>query len=384
MVEHSIQYLRTDQVGSLLRPEWLKDVYRRRGEGLADDDEVRAAQDTAVRQVVANQESAGVRVITDGELVRLNFQDSFTSSVAGLAQWTDNTIQAYERRVMGARPLERWEVAGFDDQGRPVNPRHPALDRLRLVRNRPLEEYVFASSITSRPVKVTMVGVDRLAERFDAARSQHVYPSVDDFVSDVVEIQRTMIRQLRDAGCRYIQIDEPSYTAYVDRPSLDQMRARGEDPAVNLERSIRADNAVIDGFDDVTFGIHLCRGNQRSMWHRQGSYDEIAEQLFAGLRHHRLLLEYDTERAGGFEPLRFVPKDKVVVLGLVSTKDPMLESPDDLKRRIDWASRFVPLEQLALSPQCGFASTVVGNVLDEDDQWRKLRLIERVAREVWT
>ncbi len=151
----------------------------------------------------------------------------------------------------------------------------------------------------------------------------------------------------------------------------------------NLKRSLRADKEIIRGFEGLTFGIHLCRGNQRSMWHREGTYDAIAERLFAELNHDRFLLEYDTERAGTFEPLRFVPKGKVVVLGLVSTKVPEMETPDDLSRRIDEASRYVPLEQLAISPQCGFASDVVGNLISEDDQKRKLEVVVETARQVW-
>jgi len=161
------------------------------------------------------------------------------------------------------------------------------------------------------------------------------------------------------------------------------MRARGEDPAANFRRSLKADNDLIRGFGDVTFGIHLCRGNQRSMWHREGAYDAIAEMLFNELNHARFLLEYDSPRAGGFEPLRFVPKGKTVVLGLVSTKVAQLETIDDLKRRIDEASRYVALEQLALSPQCGFASEFVGNLVNEDDQKRKLELVVETARQVW-
>jgi 5-methyltetrahydropteroyltriglutamate--homocysteine methyltransferase len=161
------------------------------------------------------------------------------------------------------------------------------------------------------------------------------------------------------------------------------MRERGEDPDANFASGLRADNALIADFPDVTFSIHLCRGNQRSMWHREGSYDAIAEQLFSSLPHQRLLLEYDTERAGGFEPLRFVPPDKTVVLGLVSTKTPELESADALKRRIEEAARYLPLDQLAISPQCGFASDIVGNLLSEDDQWKKLELVQQVAVEVW-
>jgi 5-methyltetrahydropteroyltriglutamate--homocysteine methyltransferase len=161
------------------------------------------------------------------------------------------------------------------------------------------------------------------------------------------------------------------------------MRKRGEDPMKNLAESIKADNELLRLFENVTFGIHLCRGNQRSMWHREGSYDAIAEKLFSELRHDRLLLEYDSPRAGSFEPLRFVPKGKMVVLGLVSTKVPEIEKVEDLKRRIDQATQHIPLEQLAISPQCGFASDVVGNLISEDDQKRKLEVVVETARQVW-
>jgi len=199
----------------------------------------------------------------------------------------------------------------------------------------------------------------------------------------VVNVEREIITGLVEAGCRYVQIDAPGYTAYVDKPSLDAMRARGEDPKENFSRSLKADNAVLAGFDDVTFGIHLCRGNQRSMWHREGSYDEIAERLLNELQHDRFLFEYDTPRAGGFEPLRFLPKGKVIVLGLVSTKVAELETVDDLKRRIDAAAKYAPLDQIAISPQCGFSSDVVGNLISDDDQKRKLEVVVETARQVW-
>ena len=199
----------------------------------------------------------------------------------------------------------------------------------------------------------------------------------------MVSICRRLVTQLADAGCPYIQIDAPSYTAYVDDQSLERMRAAGIDPVARMERSMMADNAVIGGVQAVTFGMHLCRGNVRSMWHREGSYEAIAERLFNTLKHERFLLEYDTDRAGGFAPLRFVPKNKIVVLGLVSTKVPALESADELKRRIDEAARYLAVEQLALSPQCGFSSNIVGNLLSEDDQWRKFDLIREVAEDVW-
>jgi 5-methyltetrahydropteroyltriglutamate--homocysteine methyltransferase len=267
--------------------------------------------------------------------------------------------------------------------GAAILQRRPVAQKLRLVRNLPLDEYKFVSTVAGKPAKVTLVGPDRIVQRFDYQNSKSVYWSTEDFVNDVVRIEREMVRSLIDAGCQYVQIDAPSYTAYVDGPSLQEMRDRGEDPMKNLARSIKADNEILRLFDSVTFGIHLCRGNQRSMWHREGSYDAIAEMLFTELHHDRLLLEYDSARAGTFEPLRFVPKEKTVVLGLVSTKVPELETVDDLKQRIDRASKYIPLDQLAISPQCGFASDVVGNLISEDDQKRKLEVVVETARQVW-
>jgi 5-methyltetrahydropteroyltriglutamate--homocysteine methyltransferase len=199
----------------------------------------------------------------------------------------------------------------------------------------------------------------------------------------VVSVERTIIAQLAEVGCRYVGIDGPGYTAYVDGPSIEAMRARGEDPNANMERSIQADNQIIAGFPGVTFGLHMCRGNRQSMWHREGSYDAIAERLFNGLKHQRLLLEYDTKRAGSFEPLRFVPKGKLVVLGLITTKVGHTETVDELRRRIEEASRYLPVAQLALSPQCGFASSIMGNLLTEDEQFRKLDVMLEAAAKVW-
>jgi 5-methyltetrahydropteroyltriglutamate--homocysteine methyltransferase len=206
---------------------------------------------------------------------------------------------------------------------------------------------------------------------------------MDEFMADVVKVEHEIVAGVVQVGCRYVQIDAPGYTAYVDPPSLQAMRERGEDTQVNFSRSLKADNQLLEGFDEVTFGIHLCRGNQRSMWHREGTYDDIAERLLNELKHDRFLFEYDSPRAGGFEPLRFLPKGKVVVLGLVSTKVPQLEKIDDLKRRIGEASKYAPLDQLAISPQCGFSSDVVGNLISEDDQKRKLEIVVETARQVW-
>jgi 5-methyltetrahydropteroyltriglutamate--homocysteine methyltransferase len=379
----TLSRIRTDVVGSLLRPAQLKQARIQFDEGKLDYAALRAVEDQAIRQAVNLQESIGLDVITDGEYRRLNFQDSFGVSVAGFDA-APGTIHLYEERVLGSRPLQRWEIPeSGEKKGTAVSQRRPVVERLRLVKNVPLEEYLFASRIAQKPVKVTLIGPDRVTQRFDYQNSTSIYPRVDDFVADVVNVEREMIRGLVAAGCRYVQIDAPGYTAYVDPPSLAAMRQRGEDPEQNFSRSLRADNEIIRDFTGVTFGIHLCRGNQRSMWHREGSYDAIAERLFNELHHNRFLLEYDTPRAGSFEPLRYLPKGKIVVLGLVSTKVPALESVDGLKRRLDEAAKHVALDQLAISPQCGFASDVVGNLISEDEQKRKLEIVVETARQVW-
>ncbi|MBZ0216711.1 MAG: 5-methyltetrahydropteroyltriglutamate--homocysteine methyltransferase, partial [Fimbriimonadaceae bacterium] len=198
-------------------------------------------------------------------------------------------------------------------------------------------------------------------------------------------IQNEMVGGLIDAGCPYVQLDEPSYTGYVDRDTLGRIAARGEDPLENLAHAVAASNAAIAGYEGAAcFGIHICRGNRASMWHREGTYDGIAEYLFSNLKFDRLLLEYDTARAGGFEPLRFVPKGgPVVVLGLITTKTGEIESVDNLLKRIDDAQRFIDIDQLAISPQCGFASGITGNKLSEEEQWQKLEVTQETARRVW-
>jgi len=374
--------IRTDVVGSLLRPARLKEAYGERDQGKISAEELGRIEDEAIRTAVKLQEQIGLDVITDGEFRRLNFQDSFAASVSGFdARRVD--LAFVESLVREGKPLQRWDPYHIAGEGAAILQRRPVSQKLRLARNLPLEEYRFVSDLTQKPAKVTLVGPDRITQRFDYQNSKSIYWSVDDFVADVVRIEREMIRGLVDAGCRYVQIDAPSYTAYVDGPSIEEMKERGEDPMKNLTRSINADNEILRLFDGITFGIHLCRGNQRSMWHREGSYDAIAEKIFNELRHDRFLLEYDSPRAGTFEPLRFVPKGKVVVLGLVSTKVAELEKVDDLKQRIDRASKYIPLEQLAISPQCGFASDVVGNLISEDDQKRKLEVVVETARQVW-
>jgi 5-methyltetrahydropteroyltriglutamate--homocysteine methyltransferase len=377
-----LDLIRTDVVGSLLRPAVWKEGRARLESGQIDPASFAELELECIKKYVRLQESIGLDVVTDGEISRLNFQDSFGLSVSGY-ETAGESVKLHEERVAGGAPLRRWEIPDLAGPGTAVSHRRPASSRLKLVRNVPLEEYRRVAPLAKKPVKVSLIGPDRISQRFDHANSKAVYGSVDEFVDDVVAIQRRMIRELVDAGCRYVHIDAPGYTAYVDEPSLAAMRARGEDPDENFSRSLKADARVIEGFPGVTFGLHLCRGNQRSMWHREGSYDAIAERLLNELPHQRFLLEYDSPRAGSFAPLRFVPKDKVVVLGLVSTKVPELESLDELERRVEEAAKYVPLERLAVSPQCGFGSDVVGNLVSEDDQKRKLERVVEIANKVW-
>lgn len=378
-----LRRVRTDIVGSLLRPAAWKTARGRLERGEITHAAFAAIERDCIAAAVRLQEEIGLDIVSDGEISRLNFQDSFGLSVGGFDAVCETASQ-HEKRAEGAAPHKRWDLADLADPGTPVTHRRPVTQRIYLRVNVPLEEYRRVAPMAQKPATVSLIGPDRISQRFDYRKSTGIYGGLDDFVDDVVALEREMIGELVEAGCRYIHIDAPGLTAYVDEKSLDAMRARGEDPMRNLDRSLKAEAALVGGFPGVTFAIHLCRGNQRSMWHREGAYDAIAERIFNELPHERFLLEYDSPRAGGFEPLRFMPQDRIAVLGLISTKLPKLETLDDLRRRIDEAAKFVPLDCLAISPQCGFGSDVVGNLLSEDDQRRKLELVVETARRVWS
>jgi 5-methyltetrahydropteroyltriglutamate--homocysteine methyltransferase len=373
-----IPLMRVDLVGSLLRPQSVKDAFANYGVGKASATELKQAQDDAIREVVAKQVAHNLPIIVDGEFRRTSFMESF-SVVTGVEEWQTG-VKTYHEILKRADSRDSTTHKGQDPI---LLNRKRVTAPLKLLRNSLVDDYRFAQSLTDRPVKITLIGPDRIQQCYDGAASRSVYSSTDEFLRDVIAVEREMVGQLAQAGCRYVGIDGPGYTAYVDPDSLAAMRARGEEPMATMERSIRADNEVIANFPGVTFGIHICRGNRQSMWHREGHYDAIAEKLFNGLNHQRLLLEYDTQRAGGFEPLRFVPQDKIAVLGLITTKVGRVESVDELRRRIDEAARYLPLEQLALSPQCGFASSLRGNLLTEEEQFRKLDVMLETAGKVW-
>ena len=349
------------------------------GHNRIDFETLENAQNNAVADVVAKQERIGLPVVSDGEYRRINWQVSF-SIIEGWNLW-DSSWNGFVGNPSSISEGEAPHSRGVDAV---ESFKIPATGKLVLTENFPLREYEYLASVAKHPAKAMLMGPDRIAQMCDIPGSRPHYADADELLSDLVGIQRKMVGELVEAGCPYVQLDEPSYTGYVDRATLERMAARGEDPMKNLSRAVDASNGVIAGLQGkACFGIHICRGNRASMWHREGAYDGIAELLFSSLDFDRLLLEYDTERAGGFEPLRFVREEVVVVLGLVTTKTGTIETVDELVRRIENASRFIDVSQLALSPQCGFASGIAGNMLSEDQQWRKLEVIQETAQRVW-
>jgi 5-methyltetrahydropteroyltriglutamate--homocysteine methyltransferase len=249
---------------------------------------------------------------------------------------------------------------------------------------RPLceEEFVYLRAKTEHPSKVTIISAQQAAAYYDAEKSKGAYATIDAYLADVVDILRSEVEELIQIGCTYIQVDAPQYAALLDPEIREGYRKRGNDPDRLLERCIELDNAVIGNHPGIDFGIHLCRGNNQSKYYASGGYDPITA-VFSRTNFNRFLLEYDDERSGGFEPLKQVPEDRTVVLGLVTSKKPKLEPKDELKHRIEEASKYIPLDRLALSSQCGFASTEEGNHLTSDEQSAKLRLVTETTREVW-
>ena len=358
--------MRSDVVGSLLRPESLKRAWDARETGELSAPEYKAIEDRAVDAAIALQTDAGLDAITDGEMRRYAFYGHLVDSVSGFD------------RTGG------WAIAFRDEAGEETRLERPVVvSRLRRLRHLCAEEFTYLRARTDRVAKTTLPSAQQAAAYYDPEKSAGAYPTLDAYLADVVDILRDEVGELVRLGCRYVQIDAPQYAGLLDPAIRAGYERRGSDPERLLERCIELDNAVIGSHPGVTFGLHLCRGNNDSKFYASGGYDPIAARVFRGTRFQRFLLEYDDERSGGFEPLRLVPDDRTVVLGLVTTKKPALESAESLLRRIREAARFVPLERLALSPQCGFASTMRGNRVSEADQRAKLARIAEVARQVW-
>jgi methionine synthase II (cobalamin-independent) len=363
---------RADQVGSLLRPA---DLLEARRNSSISRDELTAIEDRHILDVLDRQKRAGFKIFTDGELRRTGFMGDFYESVEGLDREYDT-----DRTWKGA-PSGVGVTKGIGAPGGAV------VAKLRQTKRLTRHEVDFLGRHAPGDVKMTLPTANQFpAIAYKKGVSDRAYPTYSDFLWDIVPIMKREINALVDEGVKYIQIDAPRYSYYIDPKWRHYVEEQmGVDPEAALDEAIRVDNACIDGVkrDGVTLAMHLCRGNNRSQWYAEGGYDPIAEKLFNQLNVDRFLLEYESERAGTFDALRFVPRSKSVVLGLVSSKVPELEKPDHLIRRIDEASRYVAIENLAVSPQCGFASTMEGNLLSEEDQWRKLQLVVDAARSVW-
>jgi 5-methyltetrahydropteroyltriglutamate--homocysteine methyltransferase len=363
---------RADHVGSLLRPREILDA-RKNPE--TSPEQLAALEDRHILRVLARQKEAGLRIFTDGEFRRGGFMSGFYDSITGL----DN--QAEIARAWKGTAAPPRDKAGVGSLGGVV------VEKIRQTKRLTKHEVDFLKQHSPGDIKMTLPTANQFpAIVYKKGMSEKAYPTRSDFLWDIVPIVKAEIAALVNDGVKYIQIDAPRYSYYIDPKWRNYVRDEmGMDPDQALDEAIRADNACLEGVrrEGVTLAIHLCRGNNRSHWYAEGGYDPIAEQLFNRLNVDLFLLEYESERAGTFEPLRFVPKDKGVVLGLVSSKLPELEPRDVLVRRIDEASKFVPMENLALSPQCGFASAMEGNLLTEEEQWRKLRLVVETASAVW-
>jgi 5-methyltetrahydropteroyltriglutamate--homocysteine methyltransferase len=357
--ETAVAY-RADHVGSFLRPAELLEA-RRSG----DAERLRATEDREILRVLAKQKQLGFEIFTDGELRRRNFMSDFNDAVEGLDE-----SDAVARMWSGSTAA----VMGIVTQ------------RLRQKRRLTEHELAFMREHSPGPIKMTLPSANQFpAIAYKKGASEKAYPTPSAFLHDVATIVANECAALANEGVSYLQIDAPRYSYYMDPKWREYLHREFGEPERLLDEAIDVDNTCFRAArkPGLTLAIHLCRGNNRSQWYAEGGYDAIAEKLFNTLEVDRFLLEYDDERSGTFEPLRFVPKDKAVVLGLVSTKKGALESADALARRIDEAAKYIPLQNLALSPQCGFASMMEGNIISEEEQWAKLALVIDTVRKVW-
>jgi methionine synthase II (cobalamin-independent) len=368
LVQRTRPPFRADHVGSLLRSAALKEARARRERDEIDAAALHRIEDGEIEALIRKQEAVGLKSITDGEYRRASWQTDFLSGLDGVETiWGDRKIK-FQGGVQPKQLVPRVKAKLGNFVGHPM-----------------IEHFRFVDAHTRQTAKMTIPSPSALHFRYGReAVPEAVYPAMEDFHRDLGTTYAKAVRAFADAGCRYLQLDEVNL-AYLCDPALrEHVRARGDDPdALPLTYAGMINAAISDIPADMTITMHLCRGNFRSNFVATGGYEPVAEILFNAINVHGYFMEYDTERAGGFEPLRFLPKGKTVVLGLVTSKTGQLEPKDELKRRIDAAAKFAPLEQLCLSPQCGFASTEEGNVLAEDEQWEKLRMIVEVADEVW-
>jgi 5-methyltetrahydropteroyltriglutamate--homocysteine methyltransferase len=357
---------RSDVVGSLLRPAYLAEARRDAECSRLGPAEFKRLEDRAVDEAVELQEAAGLDVVTDGEMRRYAFFGHLIEALDGFDRFGG------------------WAIPFRNEAGEQLVFKRPVVvERLRWRRSMCGEEFAYLRARARRPAKTTLISVQQAAAYYDPEKSRAAYPTRDAYLADVVDFTRREVEELIRLGCTYIQIDAPQYAALLDPEIREGYRRRGSDPDRLIDTCIEMDNAVIGEHPGVTFGLHICRGNNQSMFYASGGYEPIAERVFRRTRFQRFLLEYDDERSGTFEPLRAVPDDRIVVLGLATTKKPRLETVDELTGRIQAAAKIVPLERLALSPQCGFASTLEGNRIPPETQRRKLEVVGATARAVW-
>jgi len=358
---------RADHVGSLLRSAPLKEARAKREKGEITPDQLKAIEDREIEAIIRKQEAAGLKSITDGEYRRAFWNYDFLGKLDGVEAYLGErkiSFQGVQPKPMMLRVIGK--LGGYTP--------HPMI-----------EHFKFVQSHTKATPKMTIPSPSSLHFRYGrAAVPEAIYPSMDDFYNDLGTSYRKAVRAFADAGCRYLQLDEVNFTYLCDPELRKHVTQRGDDPAQMPHIYARMINAAISDIPaDMTITMHLCRGNFQSTFVASGGYEPVAEILFNEIKVDGYFMEYDSARAGGFEPLRFVPKDKTVVLGLVTSKSGTLESKDELKRRIDEAAKFVNIDQLCLSPQCGFASTEEGNILTEEQQWAKLRMIAELSEDVW-
>ena len=367
---------RADNIGSLLRPQELLEARAAYREGKLDREQLRDIEDRSILKALEMQKAAGVQIFTDGEYRRDIFTADLTQALEGLIP--GKTTVSFEWRGPGS------ELASQSKEG---NLQFVVGAKLRKKGRFTPGEAPFLKQHAPGPFKVcTPAAMQHAVSRYRPGVTDKFYPTIYDMLEDLARIMRDEVQALIDEGASYIQLDAPSYSTFYDPRRRELLEQSGVDAAAAFDAAIAADNALIQGIKrgaDVVIGIHFCRGNKRSAWGAEGSYEPIAEKAFSALKMDRYLFEFDTERAGGFEPLRFVPKGKTVVLGLITTKEPRLESEDELLRRIEQASKYVPMENLAISTQCGFASAASGNLLSWDDMQRKLELVAKIAHNVW-
>jgi len=360
---------RAEQVGSLLRPPQLLAARAEYANGKIDADALRTLEDDAIRRAVARQQEIGLDVFADGEMRRGSWLTDMADAVDGFEP--DSVV------------LE-WHGPGGGTEKTTARIVGSRLKKRRLLT---AHEVPLMTSIGAVPFKVTIPAPSNFVPTgFKAGVTDKHYSDRAELLADLVTIIRDEIRWLIGQGVTYIQLDAPFYSHYLDPAHRERMSASGTDPDAEFDAAVAGDNATFSGLarEGVTIAMHVCRGNSRSRWYTEGGYDAIAERLFTRLDVDRFLLEYDNERSGTFEPLRLVPPGKDVVLGLITTKEPGLEREEDVRRRIDEATRYMAPDNLAISPQCGFASIAAGNLLSEDDQWRKLELVVSVARKMWS